>query len=385
MKNKILVTLAFCAICTAATPYPLYAQQPVAKTTQVITVPAGTYTNTARYDDLKPYDAYARGKQACEKGNSQGYALLESSARRGCNHAKIYLAHSLLPDGHKLAQGCRSFVLEGKDLSDADRTERYIKWMSSAADNGSLAACKELRQVYKEGTVVPKDSAKVFKYTKALAQFNDPEAMYDLGTRYAQGIGCQKDRQEAVKWMKKAAHKGNAEAKQWIADRRGKEIKLNANGIPKLGYVKFGDSLATVKSKNSDLLHGRFPYEMNLKTLSQTSQQVIISGSYGGGDSYDARVYDLDNDRVVKMISAQGAYMGGSAWRNNYYRLREEIINAGYGMPTTDGANTCKWDTKGVHIQLDYTNNSNNIEVKLEMKAKSLKQSPKIGGWEDLL
>ncbi|MDO5297108.1 MAG: tetratricopeptide repeat protein [bacterium] len=383
--KKMLVILAFCTLLTTAAPYPLYAQEPAAKAGEVITVSADTYTNTAKYDDLKPYDAYTRGKQACEKGDPQGYALLESSARRGCNHAKIYLAHSLLPDGHKLAQGCRSFVLEGKEWSDADRTERYIKWMSSAADNGSLAACQELRQVYKEGTLVPKDSAKVFKYTKALAQLNDSQAMYDLGARYAQGIGCQKDRQAAVKWMKKAAHTGNADAKQWIADRRVKEIKLNANGISKLGYVKFGDSLSTVKSKNSDLFQGRIPYEMEVKTLSNTSQQVIIRGGFGGGDSYDALVYFLDNDRVVKMISEQGAYMGGSAWRNAYYRLREEVINAGYGSPAMDGTNTCKWNNKGVSIQLDYTKSSGNVEVKLEMKAGKLKQSPKIGGWEDLL
>ena len=96
-----------------------------------------------------------------------------------------------------------------EEWSEKDRLERYIKWMSSAADNGSLAACKELCQIYKEGIYVPKDSAKVFRYTKAAAQLKDPDAMFDLGERYAKGVGCKKDRAAAVKWMKQAAHAGN--------------------------------------------------------------------------------------------------------------------------------------------------------------------------------
>lgn len=185
-------------------------------------IPAEIYTNTKQYDNLKPYDAYTRGLQTLGQGDPKSYALLESSARRGCNHAKIWLAWLIMPKGHPLAHDSSLyFVFEGKTLSEADRLQRYIKWMSSAADNGSVGACWEMRNLYKEGKYVPKDSAKVFHYTKAAAQLKDPDAMFDLGTRYAQGIGCQKDRGAAVKWMKQAAHAGSAEAQQWIEDRRG--------------------------------------------------------------------------------------------------------------------------------------------------------------------
>ncbi|MDO5297605.1 MAG: tetratricopeptide repeat protein [bacterium] len=192
-----------------------------AEVTNSISIPAEIYTNTKQYDNIKPYDAFTRGNQACAVGDPKGYALLESSARRGCNHAKIVLAWHFYPEAHKETNDFSSFEFEGKTLSEADRLQRYLKWMSSAADNGSVGACWELRNLYKEGKYVPKDSAKVFHYTKAAAQLKDPDAMFDLGTRYAQGIGCQKDRIAAVKWMKQAAHAGSAEAQQWIEDRRG--------------------------------------------------------------------------------------------------------------------------------------------------------------------
>ncbi|MDO5296827.1 MAG: tetratricopeptide repeat protein [bacterium] len=352
-------------------------------------IPAEIYTKTKKYDSLKPYDAFTRGKQACEKGDPQGYALLESSARRGCNHAKIVLAQALLPAGHKLNTGkWDSFVFEGKTLSEADRLQRYLKWMSSAADNGSLTACQELRQVYKEGTYAPKDSAKVFHYTKAAAQLKDPDAMFDLGTRYAAGIGCQKDRAAAVKWMKQAAHAGNADAQQWIEDRRGHYAEISGGGISSLGYVNFGDSLYSVKQANSDLTGSRInPAKFDVSTLSSSSQKVIVDNGYTG------RVYYLSGNKVVKMVSEDTAWGNGhysfddSAWRNTFSSLRREIINAGYGFPSTDSSNYCEWHIQGLHVYLSYIKNSQYIKIKVEMTADSLRkwQGPKIGGWEDLL
>ncbi|MBQ7568992.1 SEL1-like repeat protein [bacterium] len=352
-----------------------------------IFVPTDIYSSTKQYDCLKPYDAYTRGKQAVTQGDPKGYALLESSARRGCNHAKLILACTLLPAGHKLNYNWPSFEFEGKSLSEADRLQRYLKWMTSAADNGSLAACLDLRQLYKEGTYVAKDSAKVFHYTKAAAQLKDPAAMYDLGTRYAQGIGCQKDRAAAVKWMKQAAHAGFEGAKQWIEDRRGHYAEISGGGISSLGYVGFGDSLYSVKQHNTDLTDSRInPAHINVDTLSGSSAKVTVD------NGYTYREYYLSNDRVVKMLSEDSAYISGyypddSAWRNRFASLRKEIISAGYGNPTTNGSNRCEWHTKGLHVYLSYIREPNYIRLRVEMRADSLRkwQGPKIGGWEDLL
>ncbi len=198
----------------------------IAKKQGTLFVPASVYADTKRYDSLNPYEAFSRGKQACLNGDAQGYALLESSARRGCNHAKLCFAYGFLPQGHQLANGFPTFNLEGKSWSDSERMQRYLKWMTSAANNGSLEACKSLGKAYMGGYGIAKDPAKAFSYIKAAAQQKDPAAMYDLGICYSRGIGCQKDRTAAVKWIKQSANAGNAEATEWLEERRGYQIEL---------------------------------------------------------------------------------------------------------------------------------------------------------------
>ncbi len=318
--------------------------QQLAKYTKEIRVPIAIYTHTKQYDNIKPYDAFTRGKQACEKGNPHGYALLESSARRGCNQAKIVLAQALLPAGHKLNTGnWDSFVLEGKDLNEADRLERYLKWMSNAADNGSLSACKELRQVYKDGTYVPKDSAKVFYYTKAAAQLKDPEAMYDLGTRYAQGIGCQKDRAAAVKWMKQAAHAGNAEAKQWIEDRRGHYI----------------NSTETYKIGSSQALQEAY---RNYPNDSTVSEYICSPNSYCIG--------------IIKDVYTITPPPGTCGSRGRY------IITDGYSDLLIPYETS---DNIGDIVRGNPYYGCGLIDDRTRTRTVHKWQGPKIGGWEDLL
>ncbi len=339
------------------------------KASKSIFVPANTYTSTSQYDDLKPYDAFTRGKQACEKGDPQGYALLESSARRGCNHAKILLAHSLLPAEHKLAQGCGSFILEGKEWSEKDRLERYIKWMSSAADNGSLAACKELRQLYKEGTYVAKDSAKVFHYTKAAAQLKDPDAMFDLGERYAKGVGCKKDRAAAVKWMKQAAHAGNDEAKQWIEDRRGHMVDVQVAAGTKR------NNLETIFNSDTDPKGGHYFYGAGrgltvdeFCRYFRSANLYIICGIVHNTFSHNGMNYAvlrygrdaiLVMDRTNRLISHKGDAVRIRCLYNpnlqEEYRIIATELHAYFCETETIYKTVQKW------------------------------KGPKIGGWEDLL
>ncbi len=312
----------------------------------VIRVPTEIYTNTKKYDNLKPYDAFTRGKQACGDGDPKGYALWESSARRGCNQAKMCLAFALLPPGHKLNKGnWDSFEFEGKTLSDAERMQRYLKWMGSAADNGSLAACQELRQVYKEGTYVPKDSAKVFHYTKVAAQLKDPDAMFDLGTRYAQGIGCQKDRAAAVKWMKQSAHAGNEDAQQWLEDRRGH-------------YV---ESTETYKISSDQALQEAKRKYPNANTVSSCR--------------YDPSQGIYRDDRLFIGILSDAHSRGPG-------RAPIYIVSDGYGSSAFPYATTAKF---GDIVLAGHRHGVELIDDRTRTRTVRKWQGPKIGGWEDLL
>ncbi|MBQ7567506.1 SEL1-like repeat protein [bacterium] len=407
----------------------------MAKEQGVLFVPAGVYTNTKRYDSLKPYDAFTQGKQACLKGDAQGYALLDSSARRGCNHAKLCLAYGFLPHGHQLANGFPTFNLEGKNWSDSERLQRYIKWMTSAANSGSLEACKSLSKAYKGGYGIAKDPAKAFSYSKAAAQQKDSEAMYDLGICYAHGIGCQKDRAAAVKWIKHSAHAGNAEARQWIEDRRGHQLELKDKYTLGKSEVKFGDTPKEIEARHAgkkfatsfvgsmfggmsnDLskkgLVGNYVrattpigyinednytynYTVHTKPLGNSLSKVTVVGkqllktALGTWLTKTISEYYLENNRVVKIVVAE-TFPSSESHTDQY---KSDITEA-HGKPTVckvsgdaDSPNYSaymEWHNDGVHIILK-TSSIGNGKHSLRAEAKiDTYQGPKIGGWQDLL
>ena len=57
-----------------------------------------------------------------------------------------------------------------------------------------------------------KDYAKAYKEWKAAADSGQPEAEFDLGLLYAQGLGVRRDMTEAARWYRKAAEQGNSAA-----------------------------------------------------------------------------------------------------------------------------------------------------------------------------
>lgn len=389
------------------------------KPTVTLTVSAAVYQNTSQYDSLKPYEAYTQGKAALENGDASGYALLESSARRGCNQAKMLLAKYFLPADHPLnAAGKTSVELEGKSLDGKERMLRYLTWMNSAAENGSSTAAKELADLYREGKYVGKDAGQIFKYTKLAALAKEPEYMYRLGTYYAQGLGCQKDRAAAVKWIKNAAHAGSAEAKQWIADRRGGYEPVKGMVIPygekssrmviftddadyevlipSLSTLKFGDSLDVLRQRYAETIAVeerrnaragyRGPRLEPYFDVRHSGGAVEASYCY----EYGWIRYYLSDEGIFKVIlhenfsAMPGRDMNRPRAQKYISRLRSEIIEAGYSYPSVDTPLRCEWHTNGVHVNL---HSGEWYMVDLEMKADSLNswRKPKVSGWEDLL
>jgi TPR repeat protein len=57
-----------------------------------------------------------------------------------------------------------------------------------------------------------KDYLRAYKEWKAGAEAGQAEAQFDLGVLYAQGLGVQRDLNQAASWYRKSADQGNAEA-----------------------------------------------------------------------------------------------------------------------------------------------------------------------------
>ena len=59
---------------------------------------------------------------------------------------------------------------------------------------------------------------KTVEYQKKRAEAGAPTAQYDLGVRYLNGTGVEKDKELARKWLSKAATNGNSQAVKKLAE-----------------------------------------------------------------------------------------------------------------------------------------------------------------------
>jgi len=58
--------------------------------------------------------------------------------------------------------------------------------------------------------------AQTFKETKRLADIGSVDAQYNLALMYYNGEGVPQDHKEAIKWFRKAAEQGDADAQRYI-------------------------------------------------------------------------------------------------------------------------------------------------------------------------
>lgn len=89
--------------------------------------------------------------------------------------------------------------------ADGDNVQALNAW-------GSLIAVKAMR----DSTLFEEDREKVFKRSfdcfRRAANQDDPNGLYNLGSCYARGLGCEKDEIKAFNCFKRAAQAGHPEA-----------------------------------------------------------------------------------------------------------------------------------------------------------------------------
>lgn len=96
-----------------------------------------------------------------------------------------------------------------------------IHWLEIAAAQKNPAAMQRLGFLYTYGKNVTGDINKGVALTRAAAEANDANAQIDLGYNYANGIGVEKDYQQALAWYEKAKTNGSP-----LADKNISAIKF---------------------------------------------------------------------------------------------------------------------------------------------------------------
>lgn len=158
----------------------------------------------------------------------------------------------------------------------AQQKSEAIHCLESAAAQKNPAAMQRLGFLYTYGKSVARDVDKGVALTRAAAEANDANAQIDLGYNYANGIGVEKDYQQALAWYEKAKANGSPLAERNIAAiksnmeeeakyRNGYTAIVTCGPVTSPGYVDncFNDSDLKITKDNITTLYnmssGNYP------------------------------------------------------------------------------------------------------------------------------
>ncbi|MBQ8521472.1 MAG: sel1 repeat family protein [Bacteroides sp.] len=196
---------------------------------------------------------------------AQNEMELRKSAEKGDSNAQLELARILL-ESHKLEEAERWLLCSAKQDNEmaqvflgvyyemfCENYEEAIKWFMKAGEQGNGEALYSIGDFYAEGKGVKKDTKKAFYYYdksskcgysngmnmmalallyggiedfvierdiykakelfKISAELGNMVGQRWLGICYLEGLGVEKNRDEAIKWLNKAKEQGDEEAK----------------------------------------------------------------------------------------------------------------------------------------------------------------------------
>ena len=100
----------------------------------------------------------------------------------------------------------------GVEYGEKEEYEEEAKWHRWAAEQGHAQAQYNLGERYARGMGVPQNFAEAVKWFRRAAEQGHAWAQYELGVMYRKGEGVPQDDAEAAKWYRRAAEQGNSAA-----------------------------------------------------------------------------------------------------------------------------------------------------------------------------
>jgi len=138
-----------------------------------------------------------------------------------------------------------------------------VKWLKAAGAQGYVPAQLVLGRMYAAGAGVPRD------YAEAMRNFRSadtPEAWYQMGLMYQQGLGAAASDAEAAVWWLKAAQRGSAEAQFAIG-------RLYLNRDPVEAYSWFALAAAAGDKESVAAMNSLAP-RLTAEQLSEAQQRA---------------------------------------------------------------------------------------------------------------
>lgn len=111
--------------------------------------------------------------------------------------------------GSAKAQWLLAHIYRYDFLGKGEDEEHAFKWYLKAAENGHIAAKREVGQSYMYETGVDQDYEKAHNWLMKAAKSHDAEAEFSVGILFFEGLGRDKDIGSAINWFKRAAIKNH--------------------------------------------------------------------------------------------------------------------------------------------------------------------------------
>ena len=122
---------------------------------------------------------------------------------------------STLGDAGNMSAQIMLGALYSKGGAVARNDKLAALWFERAANQGNAEAQYQLGNLY-ENSQLPKDYKAAANWYQKAAQQGSAKAQARLGVFYAEGMGVNKNTNEALLWSGKAALQGNLEAQFWL-------------------------------------------------------------------------------------------------------------------------------------------------------------------------
>jgi hypothetical protein len=176
---------------------------------------------------------------------------------------------------------------------------------------------KEGKTIYDEGQGIPKDDSEAVKWYRKAAEQGHADAQYNLGVMYYKGQGVPQDYTEALKWYRKAAEQGHADAQYILGIRYS-----NGQGVPQddTEAVKWYRKAAEGGNAHAQFRLGLFyyrgvlgvsqDYAKAVKWYRKAAEQGNLDAQLELGDMYDFGYYvPRDYAESAKWYLSEGSEM----------------------------------------------------------------------------
>ena len=184
----------------------------------------GIYNNELEVGDLKDYpEAVAWIRKSAERGNVNSQYLLGVCHYRGDvvdqdDIESLHWFRKAAEQGSVRAQFALGLSYLKMCANQQQGLAESTKWFRLSAERGFEPARSILKLLHADEPDdggAPEDAAESLRRA---AELGDAEAQYELGERYFNGDGVERDYVEAVKWFRKAADQGDSNAMRRLGD-----------------------------------------------------------------------------------------------------------------------------------------------------------------------